>query len=158
MAHTCMAPPLSPPSSPSPLLPTSSLPQDSADSFSVTAKSTTDSDGKPLGRGRKLVPTTIDVLEADNGSCSVLKIQTLDRPGLLVDIVRGRCSKGHTEGEVSRDPPPQDHAQDHADLMPRAPRRRFEAALSVPLSSPSPPVLPDHSQCAHLITSLHCPA
>ena len=88
MAHTCMAPPLSPPSSPSPLLPTSSLPQDSADSFSVTAKSTTDSDGKPLGRGRKLVPTTIDVLEADNGSCSVLKIQTLDRPGLLVDIVR----------------------------------------------------------------------
>jgi UTP:GlnB (protein PII) uridylyltransferase len=28
------------------------------------------------------------VTEAENGSCSVLKIRTADRPGLLVDIVR----------------------------------------------------------------------
>lgn len=30
----------------------------------------------------------IDVTEAPNGSCSILKIKTADRPGLLVDIVR----------------------------------------------------------------------
>ena len=35
-----------------------------------------------------MVPTTIEVTEAPNGSCSVLKIKTADRPGLLVDIVR----------------------------------------------------------------------
>ena len=32
--------------------------------------------------------TTIDVTEAPNGSCSLLKIVTNDRSGLLVDIVR----------------------------------------------------------------------
>lgn len=43
----------------------------------------------PLGRRRRIVvPTTIDVVEASNGSCSVLKVVTRDRPGLLVDIVR----------------------------------------------------------------------
>ena len=36
----------------------------------------------------QVVPTTIEVTEAPNGSCSVLKIKTADRPGLLVDIVR----------------------------------------------------------------------
>lgn len=30
----------------------------------------------------------IEVTEASNGSCSILKIKTADRPGLLVDIVR----------------------------------------------------------------------
>lgn len=49
---------------------------------------TADSDTKPLGYFRKVVPTTIDVQEAKNGSCSLLKIVTVDRPGLLVDIVR----------------------------------------------------------------------
>ncbi|KXZ55250.1 hypothetical protein GPECTOR_3g39 [Gonium pectorale] len=43
---------------------------------------------KVLGSRRRLVQTTIDVSEASNGSCSVLKIVTRDRPGLLVDIVR----------------------------------------------------------------------
>lgn len=43
---------------------------------------------KALGTVRKVVQTTIDVAEAANGSCSVLKIVTRDRPGLLVDIVR----------------------------------------------------------------------
>lgn len=43
----------------------------------------------PLGRRRRvIVPTTIEVSEASNGSCSVLKVTTRDRPGLLVDIVR----------------------------------------------------------------------
>jgi len=42
---------------------------------------------KPLG-SRAVVQTTIDVVEADNGSCSILKIKTRDRAGLLVDIVR----------------------------------------------------------------------
>lgn len=37
---------------------------------------------------RTVVATNIEVTEADNGSCSVLKIKTADRPGLLVDIVR----------------------------------------------------------------------
>lgn len=38
--------------------------------------------------GRKVVPTTITMREADNGSCTVLKISTADRPGVLLDIVR----------------------------------------------------------------------
>eukprot|EP00798_Chlamydomonas_sp_ICE-L_P001942 gene1942-33353_t len=41
---------------------------------------------KALGP-RKLVPTTVEVTEAPNGSCSLLKIVTEDRPGLLIDIV-----------------------------------------------------------------------
>ncbi|KAG1656477.1 hypothetical protein FOA52_005636 [Chlamydomonas sp. UWO 241] len=45
-------------------------------------------DGSSSTGGRALVKTTIDVNEADNGSCSVLTINTQDRPGLLVDIVR----------------------------------------------------------------------
>ncbi|GIL91996.1 hypothetical protein Vretifemale_19672 [Volvox reticuliferus] len=43
---------------------------------------------KILGTRRRVVQTTIDIMEASNGSCSVLKIVTQDRPGLLVDIVR----------------------------------------------------------------------
>ncbi|GLI60339.1 hypothetical protein VaNZ11_002459 [Volvox africanus] len=43
---------------------------------------------KILGTRRRVVQTTIDIVEASNGSCSVLKIVTQDRPGLLVDIVR----------------------------------------------------------------------
>lgn len=46
------------------------------------------SSDSPASRVRTVVNTTIEVLEADNGSCSVLKIKTADRPGLLVDIVR----------------------------------------------------------------------
>lgn len=42
----------------------------------------------PLGtKGRSVVQTTIEVVEAPNGSCSILKVSTSDRPGLLVDIV-----------------------------------------------------------------------
>lgn len=44
-------------------------------------------DFTPLGVRRSLVQTTIDVSEAPNGTCSILKISTTDRPGLLVDIV-----------------------------------------------------------------------
>lgn len=46
-----------------------------------------DTENKPLGMRRKVVQTTIDVSEAPNGSCSLLKIVTADRAGLLVDIV-----------------------------------------------------------------------
>ena len=49
----------------------------------------TDSDmSQPLGRRRNVVPTRIQVDEAPNGAASLLTITTLDRPGLLVDIVR----------------------------------------------------------------------
>ncbi|GAX84153.1 hypothetical protein CEUSTIGMA_g11576.t1 [Chlamydomonas eustigma] len=71
----------------------SKFPQN-CESFSVSAKSSSDSsEGKPLlgrstGTARAVVPTSIEVTEAENGSCSVLKIKTADRPGLLVDIVR----------------------------------------------------------------------
>lgn len=42
----------------------------------------------PLGlKMRSVVPTTIEVVEHEGGSCSVLKLITRDRPGLLVDIV-----------------------------------------------------------------------
>lgn len=42
----------------------------------------------PLGPGaRAVVQTTIEVSESPNGSCSICKIATRDRPGLLVDIV-----------------------------------------------------------------------
>lgn len=42
----------------------------------------------PLGmRRRAVTPTVIEVVEAPNGSCSVLKLTTRDRPGLLVDVV-----------------------------------------------------------------------
>lgn len=44
---------------------------------------------RPLGpRTRAVVQTTIEVEDAKNGSCSLLKVSTRDRPGLLVDIVR----------------------------------------------------------------------
>ncbi|PNH05516.1 hypothetical protein TSOC_008211 [Tetrabaena socialis] len=51
-------------------------------------KTDSDSPNKVLGTRRTVVQTTIDVAESSNGSCSVLKIETRDRPGLLVDIVR----------------------------------------------------------------------
>ncbi|KAG2488637.1 hypothetical protein HYH03_012805 [Edaphochlamys debaryana] len=54
----------------------------------AAAANLSDSEPKVLGTRRKVVQTTIDVSEASNGSCSVLKITTKDRPGLLVDIVR----------------------------------------------------------------------
>lgn len=54
----------------------------------MAAKSSSSDDAPKLGQVRKVVQTTIDVAEASNGSCSVLKITTRDRPGLLVDIVR----------------------------------------------------------------------
>jgi len=42
----------------------------------------------PLGpKARAVVQTTIEVREAPNGSCSILDVVTVDRPGLLVDIV-----------------------------------------------------------------------
>lgn len=42
----------------------------------------------PLGMSRRsLTPTIINIAESDNGSCSVLKLETNDRPGLLVDVV-----------------------------------------------------------------------
>lgn len=42
----------------------------------------------PLGlKARAVVPTTIEVVESPNGSCSICRITTADRPGLLVDIV-----------------------------------------------------------------------
>ncbi|KAG2432723.1 hypothetical protein HYH02_012857 [Chlamydomonas schloesseri] len=51
--------------------------------------SKTDSEpNKVLGTRRRVVQTTIDVAEAKNGVCSLLRIVTSDRPGLLVDIVR----------------------------------------------------------------------
>lgn len=53
----------------------------------VAAVKSVDEEQKP-GYIRRVVPTTVDVDEAPNGSCSVLKITTPDRPGLLVDIVR----------------------------------------------------------------------
>lgn len=59
---------------------------ESASSFSMGGGS---SDSQTtLGKIRKVVPTVIDIEEAQNGSCSLLKITTSDRPGLLVDIVR----------------------------------------------------------------------
>lgn len=61
-------------------------PQDISEALSGS-KSSSD-EPKILGTRRKVVQTTIDVTEAPNGSCSVLKITTRDRPGLLVDIVR----------------------------------------------------------------------
>ncbi len=54
----------------------------------MAAKTQPADDAPKLGQVRKVVQTTIDVAEASNGSCSVLKITTRDRPGLLVDIVR----------------------------------------------------------------------
>ena len=54
----------------------------------MAAKVSSSDDAPKLGQVRKVVQTTIDVAEASNGSCSVLKITTRDRPGLLVDIVR----------------------------------------------------------------------
>ncbi len=48
-----------------------------------------DSDmSQPLGRRRSVVPTRIRVEETSNGAASLLTINTIDRPGLLVDIVR----------------------------------------------------------------------
>ncbi|KAI8475056.1 MAG: hypothetical protein J3K34DRAFT_405921 [Monoraphidium minutum] len=45
-------------------------------------------DTAPLGpKARSVVQTTIEVAEAPNGSCSICKVSTRDRPGLLVDIV-----------------------------------------------------------------------
>lgn len=42
----------------------------------------------PLGpKARSVVQTTIEVEEAPNGSCSICRITTTDRPGLLVDVV-----------------------------------------------------------------------
>ncbi|EFJ50344.1 hypothetical protein VOLCADRAFT_45231, partial [Volvox carteri f. nagariensis] len=58
------------------------------EALSVGAKSNDLDGNKVLGTRRKVVQTTIDIVEASNGSCSVLKIVTSDRPGLLVDIVR----------------------------------------------------------------------
>lgn len=37
---------------------------------------------------RRVVSTTINISEAPNGACSVLHLETADRPGLLVDIVK----------------------------------------------------------------------
>lgn len=51
-----------------------------------TGKSTETESNKILGTRRLVVQTTIDVVEATNGSCSVLKIATRDRPGLLVRL------------------------------------------------------------------------
>ncbi|KAG2488641.1 hypothetical protein HYH03_012809 [Edaphochlamys debaryana] len=62
-------------------------PQEVAEARAAAAN-LSDSEPKVLGTRRKVVQTTIDVSEASNGSCSVLKITTKDRPGLLVDIVR----------------------------------------------------------------------
>lgn len=42
----------------------------------------------PLGRRRSVVQTCIEVREAPNGAASILNINTQDRAGLLVDIVR----------------------------------------------------------------------
>lgn len=63
---------------------------ESGTGFNYGAKDYTsdDNQSKTLGRVRSVIQTTIDVSEAPNGSCSVLKIRTADRPGLLVDIVR----------------------------------------------------------------------
>ncbi|KIY99044.1 Unknown protein DS12 from 2D-PAGE of leaf Flags: Precursor [Monoraphidium neglectum] len=52
------------------------------------ARSSSRDSTSPLGpKARSVVQTTIEVAEADNGSCSVCKISTRDRPGLLVDVV-----------------------------------------------------------------------
>ena len=64
--------------------------QESGENLAIgqVAQSTTRDPLVHLGlKRRSSVPTTIDVSEADNGSCSVLDISTTDRPGLLVDIV-----------------------------------------------------------------------
>jgi UTP:GlnB (protein PII) uridylyltransferase len=58
-----------------------------AESF-ITGESGYGTDDSKSKSFRGVVQTTIDVSEASNGSCSVLKIKTADRPGLLVDIVR----------------------------------------------------------------------
>ncbi|MEW5302544.1 MAG: hypothetical protein WDW36_005319 [Sanguina aurantia] len=58
----------------------------SSGGFRASAPST--EDVKPLGYRRAVVQTTIEVSEALNAACSVLKITTRDRPGLLVDIVQ----------------------------------------------------------------------
>jgi UTP:GlnB (protein PII) uridylyltransferase len=62
--------------------------QDSASFFNFGSNSGYESDGNPVTSMRMVVPTTIDMSEASNGTCSILKIRTADRPGLLVDIVR----------------------------------------------------------------------
>ncbi|GFR48132.1 hypothetical protein Agub_g9966 [Astrephomene gubernaculifera] len=58
------------------------------EALSAGSKALDSEPNKVLGTRRRVVQTTIDVTEAANGSCSVLKIVTRDRPGLLVDIVR----------------------------------------------------------------------
>lgn len=56
----------------------------------VTAKKTTErADANPLGpRAPSAIPTRITVTEKNNGARSELILETTDRPGLLVDIVR----------------------------------------------------------------------
>jgi UTP:GlnB (protein PII) uridylyltransferase len=43
---------------------------------------------KPLGAQTRGIQTQVEVREADDGSHSILLVNTLDRPGLLTDIVR----------------------------------------------------------------------
>uniref|UniRef100_A0A7R9VQQ1 ACT domain-containing protein n=1 Tax=Chlamydomonas euryale TaxID=1486919 RepID=A0A7R9VQQ1_9CHLO len=61
---------------------------DSGASFNIGARMDSTSDDNGPTPVKRLIKTTIDVREADNGSCSILTINTIDRPGLLVDIVK----------------------------------------------------------------------
>lgn len=72
------------------------LSQEVGEAFASGSK--TDSEpNKVLGTRRRVVQTTIDVTEAKNGVCSLLRIVTSDRPGLLVrewELQRGSTGSG----------------------------------------------------------------
>jgi UTP:GlnB (protein PII) uridylyltransferase len=62
---------------------------ESRDSFAAGRKTTEKSEGGVLGtRPAVTVPTTIRISSSAAGNRSALELTTLDRPGLLVDIVR----------------------------------------------------------------------
>ena len=62
---------------------------ESRDSFAAGRKTTDKAESSVLGtRPPSAVPTTIRITSAPAGNRSALELKTLDRPGLLVDIVR----------------------------------------------------------------------
>ena len=62
---------------------------ESRDSLAAGKKSSEKGEGKVLGlNASPAIPTSIKISENANGSRSALELKTLDRPGLLVDVVR----------------------------------------------------------------------
>lgn len=66
----------------------SKLPEENRFNFSGRATGgTVSTDAFDPSKPRPVVQTTINITEGRGGACSLLTIQTADRPGLLVDIV-----------------------------------------------------------------------